>query len=324
MRMRKKFLPMVAILAALIASCTSSSDSSYDPYYRQEMREFVQGISNYAEVRHAGFIVIPQNGQEILTENGEADGSAASEYIEAIDGIGREDLFYGYGNDDEATPSGDLNYMLGFTSRAKVEGIEVLTTDYCWSSDKVNSSYSQNSIRGYISYAAPDRELNIIPSDLPCGVNSNDISDLSQAKNFLYLLNPDGYTSAAEFVSALAATDYDVLIIDAFYNGTLLSSTDVASLSSKNNGGNRLVISYMSIGEAEDYRYYWQSSWNTSPPEWLAGENPDWPGNYKVKYWDFAWQDVIFGSTDAYLDKILASGFDGVYLDIIDAFEYFE
>jgi cysteinyl-tRNA synthetase len=33
---------------------------------------------------------------------------------------------------------------------------------------------------------------------------------------------------------------------------------------------------------------------------------------------------VLFGSDDAYLDRILAAGFDGAYLDIIDAFEYFE
>ena len=25
------------------------------------------------------------------------------------------------------------------------------------------------------------------------------------------------------------------------------------------------VISYMSIGEAEDYRYYWDSTWNKTP-----------------------------------------------------------
>ena len=35
------------------------------------------------------------------------------------------------------------------------------------------------------------------------------------------------------------------------------------------------------------------------------------------------WKSVIFGtSPDAYLDQIIAAGFDGVYLDIIDAFEY--
>jgi len=35
-------------------------------------------------------------------------------------------------------------------------------------------------------------------------------------------------------------------------------------------------------------------------------------------------QAIIFGTESAYLDQILNSGFDGVYLDIIDAFEYFE
>jgi cysteinyl-tRNA synthetase len=76
----------------------------------------------------------------------------------------------------------------------------------------------------------------------------------------------------------------------------------------------------MSIGEAEDYRYYWNPEWKTNQPSWLAEENPDWPGSYKVRYWDKYWQKIIYG----YLDKILTAGFDGVYLDIIDAFQYFE
>ena len=80
----------------------------------------------------------------------------------------------------------------------------------------------------------------------------------------------------------------------------------------------------MSIGEAEDYRYYWQPEWSRKPPLWLYEENPDWKGNYKVKYWDENWQKIIFGENNSYLDKILNCGFDGVYLDIIDAFEYFE
>lgn len=32
----------------------------------------------------------------------------------------------------------------------------------------------------------------------------------------------------------------------------------------------------------------------------------------------------IFGSEDSYLDKIIDQGFDGVYLDIIDAYEYYQ
>jgi cysteinyl-tRNA synthetase len=92
----------------------------------------------------------------------------------------------------------------------------------------------------------------------------------------------------------------------------------------KANGGSRLVISYMSIGEAEDYRYYWQEDWYSDPPAWLDEENEEWEGNYKVKYWEQEWQEIIFGNSDSYLDRIVSAGFNGVYLDIIEAFQHFE
>ena len=52
-------------------------------------------------------------------------------------------------------------------------------------------------------------------------------------------------------------------------------------------GGSKTVLSYMSIGEAEDYRWYWQQSWGRNrdgrpdacAPVWLGRSNPDWPGN---------------------------------------------
>ncbi len=78
-----------------------------------------------------------------------------------------------------------------------------------------------------------------------------------------------------------------------------------------------MPLCYLSIGEAEEYRYYWRSEWKNKP-QWLGRENPDWKGNYKAKYWHPEWQAVIF----AYLDKIIEQGFRGVYLDIIDGFEY--
>ena len=53
-------------------------------------------------------------------------------------------------------------------------------------------------------------------------------------------------------------------------------------------------------------------------------ENPEWSGNYKVRYWYKEWQNIIYGNDSSYTKRILDSEFDGVYLDIIDAFEYFE
>ena len=53
-------------------------------------------------------------------------------------------------------------------------------------------------------------------------------------------------------------------------------------------------------------------------PAWLDIENRDWPGNYKVHCWDLGWQAIIFD----YTDRLMDAGFDGAYLDIIDAYEY--
>jgi cysteinyl-tRNA synthetase len=89
----------------------------------------------------------------------------------------------------------------------------------------------------------------------------------------------------------------------------------------KPDGSRRLILAYLSIGEAEQYRYYRQDAWLREPPKWLDPENPDWPGNFMVRYWDSDWQVLLFGDRRAYLDRILDAGFDGVYLDRVDAFE---
>jgi cysteinyl-tRNA synthetase len=191
----------------------------------------------------------------------------------------------------------------------------------------MDDAYEKNNEKGYISFSASHRELNIIPS-YPVSIyneNSNVITNLSEIRNFLYLINPEKFATKQAFIDTITATNYDLVIMDLFFhNGDAFTATQVNQLRNKANGGKRLVICYLSIGEAEDYRYYWQAEWSGNPPEWIDAENPDWEGNYKVKYWNNDWQAIIFGNENAYLDKIIAAGFDGAYLDIIDAFEYFE
>jgi cysteinyl-tRNA synthetase len=84
--------------------------------------------------------------------------------------------------------------------------------------------------------------------------------------------------------------------------------------------GGKKVIAYISIGEAESYRDYWQPAWENTPPAWLGPENPDWAGNYKVKFWYPQWKNIIY----TYIDTILAKGYDGIYMDIIDAYYYWQ
>ena len=66
----------------------------------------------------------------------------------------------------------------------------------------------------------------------------------------------------------------------------------------------KLVIAYIDIGQAEDWRWYWtwsrrncRSDGSTAPrtgPTTSWPLDPDgWDGNYVVRYWDPAWKDVV-------------------------------
>lgn len=317
---------LLLMIIGLARAATSCSTGEADPVYRERMRAFVEAIADHSRKAVPGFIVIPQNGIELITSDGEPEGDPELSYLDAISGVGQEDLFYGYRQDDRATPESETEYLISYLRLCEANGTEVLVTDYCSSNEKTDDSYAQSAAEGFISFAAPDRELGVIPG-YPATVyqfNNEDVNSLSEAKNFLYLINPENFASRTDLISDLAATAYDLFIIDLFFGEAALSEADIASLKNKPQGGSRLVIAYMSIGEAEDYRYYWDPSWESYAPEWLLEENPDWEGNYKVKYWNHEWQSIIYGDEEAYLDQILSRGFDGVYLDIIEAFEYFE
>ena len=318
----------IAILFLLLLSCSLTGENRGEPErdYREAMRQFVQAVSLYAKSDRPLFNIIPQNGQELVTRDGEADSILEKDYLTAIDGCGREDMFYGYRRDNRKTPRSDRVYLLELCRIFHQNGAVVLSTDYCDDPDKMDESYSLNHDEGFISFAAPERDLNVIP-EYPEPVyqeHPDSVRLLTDARNFLYLINSENYSTKSEFLNAVAETNYDLIIMDLFHNEEAYTRQELDRIRYKKNGGERLLICYMSIGEAEDYRFYWNRTWKKDPPSWLEEENPDWEGNYKVRYWDPEWQSIIFGSPSSYLDRIMAVGFDGVYLDIIDGYEYFE
>ncbi|MFT5430410.1 MAG: cysteinyl-tRNA synthetase, partial [Myxococcota bacterium] len=128
-----------------------------------------------------------------------------------------------------------------------------------------------------------------------------------------------GYQLQKANINELAASSHDVLVIDyAREDGTPWTEAEIQQLKQRA-GRPRTVLAYISVGEAEDYRPYWRKDWRTSPPKWLGKENPEWKGNYPVRYWDPGWQ-VLFVGPGGYLDQIHSQGFDGVYLDRIDVY----
>jgi cysteinyl-tRNA synthetase len=295
--------------------------------YREDMRQFVIGIADYARSFDSDFIVIPQNGQDLCVTGLSADGALALDYIQHIDGQGREELYYGFdNNDDQPTPPAETAVWKPYLDRLHDAGVRILVTDYCSSPALVNNSYAWNQAAGFLSFAADSRDLNTIPAlpEAPWASNSNAVTSLEDAQNFLYLINPDQYTSKTALLADVAQTNYDVIIMDAYFDEWPFTPEDLNTIRTKADGGQRLLIAYMSIGEAEDYRPYWNTTWSASPPSWLNAANPEWPGNYKVNYWETEWQNIIYGNNASYTHQLIASGFDGAYLDLIDAYEYFE
>ena len=175
----------------------------------------------------------------------------------------------------------------------------------------------------------------------------------------------------------LAASDADILVVDYSISGddrNRFTGDVVRLLQKKADGSRRLVLAYVSIGEAEAYRFYWKPEWietvptappfaptpapspaatggpHTEPmtpgrhatpalpatddpattrperrlsalaPAWLGSENESWSGNFFVRYEDPQWQSIFIDGPQSYLSRVINAGFDGVYLDRIDAF----
>jgi cysteinyl-tRNA synthetase len=112
--------------------------------------------------------------------------------------------------------------------------------------------------------------------------------------------------------SEIAAAPFDVKVVDIYNdNGTLFTPAQVTQMGG--GPGNGLLLGYFSFGEAETYRDYF----NTIPKSAIGPENPQWPGDYQVAYWTQEWRNVA----TAYLDKVIAAGYDGIYFDVVDEYQ---
>ncbi len=136
-------------------------------------------------------------------------------------------------------------------------------------------------------------------------------------------------------VTRAAAAPVDMLVVDATSGaegGRPLTTADVQALKAKPDGSRRLAISYLSIGEAEDYRpdYFTSEYMEEDAPDWLLKENKQWKGNRLIRFCKEGWQRTILGDDDGRsvynsvepspLYKLIELGFDGVYLDRVDVY----
>ena len=119
-------------------------------------------------------------------------------------------------------------------------------------------------------------------------------------------------------IKQIGATNFELVVIDYSADGSAQQAFSSAQIDTlRHSTCQRRVVAYLSIGQAESYRGYWQRGWKEGSPAWLDAPDPKWKRNSWVRYWDPGWQQIFYH----YLDNIIAAGFDGVYLDRADAYE---
>ena len=290
-----------------------------------EMVDLAAEIGSYVRERKPDFLLIGNGAVGLLEVTEDNAEENVARLIRVLDGFFMESRFYdGYEADGEKAERNDAEtdeFLAAMLRKPLLAGKQVFILDYV-KGKKIRHVQKLGAAEGYIADGG-NRLLDVIPDRRPMNENTNDVTQLKQVRNFLVLLNPEHYKTRESYLKALSETNYDLLIVDLYYDDHPLSREETERLKYKKNGGKRLLLSYMRVGEAAEYRPYWQSEWNSERPHWLAVPNPEWPGSYKARYWSQEWHALLYGSPNAYLDMIMAAGFDGAFLDVMDAWQYF-
>jgi len=279
------------------------------------MQELVQNISNYARSFKKDFIIIPQNGVELAFKDADPFNGLNYDYLGAVDGFGVEELFY------------NGNYMPDFERIDMLQNLKglkkILVSEYVSDSQFIADALVKNQEKGFVCFPREGNNYNYeyIPGFIP-KENADDITQLAQVKNYLYLISSGQYSSKAEMIQDISSTNFDLILTDLYFNGEQLSKEEIEQLKTKANGAKRLVISYISIGSAESFRYYWKSNWSLHHPTWIKKAYSGYPDEYWVKFWKSEWQEILYGNDNSYLKKILDAGFDGAYLDNVEAYYF--
>ncbi|PKU25893.1 hypothetical protein [Telmatospirillum siberiense] len=312
------------------------------PNHRQYMRDIVIALSSYAKGRKSNFIMLGRDAPELLVkdqrewdwESGrDVDGAAAGKYtpvgsvvrpyLKAIDGILFDGLFCGMDGFDQPTDPTSAKVALSAVSTLQKEGRRVFSLEYAKDKTQVAAATKKAAQVKVLDYVTQDdaRQFGQIPAGRPPSENAEHVTDLDHVRNFLPLLHSTAFGSKDDWVSALARTNYDMLLLDPFWRGVEpLTAIDIKALQMKQLGSRRLVLAELSLGRAMDTKFYWKKDWTVGSPDWLVAPAPDQPGQTMVRYWDEGWKSVI----GQYMQGLIDIGVDGVLLNDLDAYFYFE
>lgn len=102
------------------------------------------------------------------------------------------------------------------------------------------------------------------------------------------------------------------------YKMIVVDSDAHPSISELKRSSQKIVLGYISVGEVESYRKYFSL---VKQQGLLMRQNANWPNSWMVDMRSKKWVSMLL---DRVAPSILASGFDGFFLDTVDNAEYLE
>jgi endo-alpha-1,4-polygalactosaminidase (GH114 family) len=149
--------------------------------------------------------------------------------------------------------------------------------------------------------------------------------EIQDVDSFDYFIAPgfNGAPQAGQAFQAAAPEPYDMLIADYYANHNTIDPAGVRIFQDSNARG-RLAIAYIDAGEfmrccsnidLPDQALWFdaQGELTAAAPSWFGPRTPNFNNLWVVRDWDPAWQAYILSE----IDKIIALGFDGVFLDTL-------
>jgi endo-alpha-1,4-polygalactosaminidase (GH114 family) len=149
---------------------------------------------------------------------------------------------------------------------------------------------------------------------------------LQRVENYLQFNAPglDGAPTSQQAWADAAQQKYDMFIDDYYSGHCAFDPADVHAFQDSRPPRGRLAIAYIDGGEfmrcCSNIDLAEQDGWfdangnlTSAAPAWLGPQNPKFAGLYEARVWMPAWQHYILHE----IDKIIALGYDGVFLDVL-------
>jgi len=300
--------------------------------HREQMRRLVIKVSKFTRKVDKKFIVLTWGGLDLIEKvsGGEDNiGSVATTYMRAIDGVILRNVFFSPAKEGFATDKLERGKILRLAKFAQKRGLQIWVSDYAPTREIAQESHRLNKANGFIPFTVENKNdlFNSVPKYpiRPIFENAKNIMGLKSAQNFLYMTDSSRFASQEEMVERLSETNFDAVVVDVFHRGrNALTKKNVRKLQLKKIGSRRLVLTYMNIGFADTSRFYWKSGWGTGNPIFIGDPTPEDADRYFVQFWDRAWHEVITGTPNSYDYGITQQGFDGVILDGLENYKFFE